>query len=101
VHATVSTAGPTRATTSWLDRMQAAFEALPVPWWSPYVAFFLAVQFLGHLGHWLDGTIPMGELQPARNPMYGAFYPRCCLAPCIGSTERQPGASHPSRAPPA
>jgi hypothetical protein len=68
-----------REDASWIDRMQGAVETLPVPWWSPYVAFFVAIQVLGHLGHWLDGTIPLGELQPARNPMYGAFYPALLL----------------------
>lgn len=64
-----------QASTSWVDRVQDWLEAGPLPWWTGYVLAFGLVQLLGHLARWADGSLPAGVLDPARNPMYGAFYP--------------------------
>lgn len=68
-----------RPPASWLDRLQASFEAWTLPWWSPYLGFLLLVQVAGHLARWADGSLAPGLIDPTRNPMYGAFYPAMLL----------------------
>src|SRR3990170_2078633 len=48
---------------SWLDRLQAWIESLPIPTWTFYVFAALGLSLLMHLLRWLDGSLPPGSLE--------------------------------------
>jgi hypothetical protein len=51
---------------SWLDRLQAWVEDLPVPPWASYLLAALGVSVLLHFQLWLDGSLPPGSIEVAQ-----------------------------------
>jgi len=48
---------------SWLDRLQAWIERLPVPWWSTYLFAAVLLVLLMHIPRWLDASLPRGSFE--------------------------------------
>jgi hypothetical protein len=69
---------------SWIDRLQGLVDRAPIPWWAVYAVGFLLLQLAGHALRWADGSLPPGQLDPWRNPMFGAFFPAWTLAAMHG-----------------
>ncbi|MBN1402605.1 MAG: hypothetical protein JXA74_17320 [Anaerolineae bacterium] len=68
--ATATGARPHRP--SFLDRLIAAIERLPIPAWLFYLLFLLLMMLANNARQWLDGTAPPGSLDLAR--LSDAFY---------------------------
>jgi len=51
---------------SWLNRLQASIQRLPVPPWASYLLGVLAVSLLIHAPFWLDGSLPPGSIEVAQ-----------------------------------
>ena len=51
---------------SWLDRLQAWIEGLPVPPWASYLLAALGVSLLLHIQLWLDGSLPPWSIEVAQ-----------------------------------
>lgn len=50
---------------SWVDRLIAQIDRLPFPKWIFYVALYVVGSLMQHATMWLDGVIPVGELDRA------------------------------------
>jgi len=46
---------------SWIDRLQAWVDTLPVPAWVVYLVVFLCVVVASHLVAWVEGYVPIGS----------------------------------------
>jgi hypothetical protein len=47
---------------SWIDRLHAWIDALPIPTLAVYLGAFLAVLLMGHAPAWAEGYVPVGSL---------------------------------------
>jgi len=54
--------GPYRP--SWIDRLTAAVERLPVPYWLVYLVLFVAEVGIFHAIGWADGWVPRFRFEP-------------------------------------
>jgi hypothetical protein len=49
---------------SWIDRLTAWIDRLPLPTWLFYVLSTLSVALLGNALFWIDGSLPFGSADP-------------------------------------
>ncbi len=54
------------ARTSWIDALLDWIESLPGPAWLFYAGVTLVFVCLGHGLRWLDGSLPVGQVEPLR-----------------------------------
>jgi hypothetical protein len=50
---------------SWMDRLIAWIEHLPLPSWFFYLIVLLIGLLIEHIIQWMDGSLPMGSISPA------------------------------------
>jgi hypothetical protein len=57
---------------SWVDRLTAWIEALPIPIWAFYLILYLIAALSLHLADWLNGVLPWGSFSFI--PFYSAIW---------------------------
>ena len=50
---------------SWVDRLIAWIERLPLPAWLFYLTAILVALLIEHIVQWMDGSLPLGSTSPA------------------------------------
>ena len=50
---------------SWVDRLIAWIERLPMPAWLFYLLVLFATLLIEHIVQWMDGSLPTGSISPA------------------------------------
>lgn len=74
---------------SWIDHLMGWIERLPGPAWAFYLLMTLVVIVLGHLFRWVDGTVPMGVIEPARVAEAPLFLCSLALMQFLNKTARR------------
>lgn len=60
---TEETIGVRQFSPSWLDRLHAGIEGLPVPPWASYLLALLLITLFFHIPFWLDGSVAPGSIE--------------------------------------
>jgi hypothetical protein len=62
---------------SWIDRLMAWIERIPGSPWLFYAVAFLLIALVSNGLHWLDGTLPLGQLHLTRlsDALFPVYFP--------------------------